>query len=140
RALGEVLRHHQPLDIPLGRLGVFPHLREPRILWIGPPREWEEGEEAKRLVRLHQAVDDCCTTFGCRPDARLFAPHLTLARIKRGALHVGSRLAQTGVLNRPLSVGLVPVRSLSLIKSELRPSGPRYTRLWEGRVGNATGM
>jgi 2'-5' RNA ligase len=141
-ALGDVLRHHQPLSIPLGRLGVFPHVREPRVLWIGPPREWEEGEDAKRLARLHQAVDGCCATFGCKPEERVFAPHLTLARIKarikEGALRFGSLLAKTGMLDRSLLVGVVPVRSLSLIKSELTPSGPIYTRLREVRVGNVT--
>ncbi|MCP9453071.1 MAG: RNA 2',3'-cyclic phosphodiesterase [Nitrospira sp.] len=137
-ALGDVLRHHQPLVIPLGRLGVFPHAREPRVLWIGPPREWEEGEDAARLASLHQAVDGCCATFGCKPEERVFAPHLTLARIKEGALRFGSLLAQSGVLDRSLSMGAVPVRSIALIKSELRPSGPIYTRLYEVRVGNVT--
>lgn len=135
-ALGDVLRDHQPLAIPLGRVGVFPHVREPRILWIGPPRQWQEGEDAKRLVGLYHVVDECCSTFGCPSEDRVFAPHLTLARIKEGASRFGSLLAKTGVLDQSLSIGLVSVQSLSLMKSELRPSGPLYTRLWEIPMGN----
>ena len=39
-AMTDTLRHHRAIRIPLDRLGVFPRLQQPRILWIGPSDGW----------------------------------------------------------------------------------------------------
>src|SRR5262245_3460539 len=39
-AMADALRHHRALRIPLDRLGVFPRLQQPRILWTGPSDGW----------------------------------------------------------------------------------------------------
>jgi 2'-5' RNA ligase len=43
-------------------------------------------------------------------------------------------LAKSGVMDRPLLLGLLAVESVELIKSELRPTGSVYTMLWEVRL------
>lgn len=126
---------HLPLQIPLERLGVFPRLQQPRVLWIGPGETWETGEEAERLQSLHRAVEACCESFGFAPEARPLSPHLTLARIKEGERQAGQALARSGVLDQPQPVGTLTMASIVMMQSDLRPGGPVYTRLWESGPG-----
>jgi len=130
-AIGEVVQGHHAFQIPLDRLGVFPRLQQPRVLWVGPTEQWERGEEAARLALLHRAVDDCCGTLNLALDERPLTPHLTLARIREGDRSVGQALAKSGVMDRPVALGSLAVESVVLMRSELRPAGPRYTKLWE---------
>ena len=134
-SLGEAVRKHPTLEIPLARLGVFPRLQQPRILWAGPSEQWERGEEAGRLALLHRAIDERCGALNFARDERPCTPHLTLARIKEGERSVGQALAKSGVMDRSLDVGSLPVESIALMRSELRPTGPVYTKLWEVRLG-----
>jgi len=130
-AVSNLMKAHQRIQIPIERLEAFPHPHQPRVLWVGPSEPWEQGEDAKRLAALHQAVESCCQSFGFAPEGRPLSPHLTLARIKEGERQVGQALAKNGVMDRPLSLGLVVVGLVVLMKSELRPTGSVYTKLWE---------
>ena len=47
---------------------------------------------------------------------------------------MGNALAQSGVLDRQLSLGALAVESVVLMKSELKPTGSVYTKLWEVRL------
>ncbi|MCP9470600.1 MAG: RNA 2',3'-cyclic phosphodiesterase [Nitrospira sp.] len=138
-AVGVAMQAHRPVFIPLERIGAFPHPREPRVLWVGPQVKWEESQEAQRLAALHRTVEDCCASLGCATalalDRRPFSPHLTLARVKEGAREVGRLLAASGVMDRSLFVGTLAVESIALIKSDLKPAGPIYTKLWQAGVG-----
>lgn len=136
KAIEQVVKDHRTIQIPIERLGVFPHPQQPRVLWVGPSEPWERGEAAKRLTALHQAVEECCQSFGVATEGRPLSPHLTLARIKEGERQVGQALAKSGVMDRPLSLGLLAVRSVVLMKSELRPTGSVYTKLWEVSVSD----
>lgn len=126
---------HGAVHMPVERLGVFPRLQQPRILWVGPSKQWEQGDDAKRLAALHRAVEDCCRSLGFASDDKPLSPHLTLARVKVGERRVGQALAKSGVMDRPISLGLLVVESVVMMKSELRPSGSVYTKLWDARIG-----
>jgi len=122
------------VNVPLERLGAFPRPQSPRVLWVGPLENWDRGAEAKRIAEIHGAIEQACEGFSFLRETRPFSPHLTLARIKVGERHVGVALAQTGVLDRPLSLGSLAVESVVLMKSELKPTGSVYTKLWEVRL------
>ena len=118
------------VNVPLERLGAFPRPHSPRVLWVGPSENWEEGAEAKRLVEIHGAIEQACEGLGFRREAKSFSAHLTLARIKVGERHMGIALAKSGVLDCPLSLRSLAVELVVLMKSELRPTGSVYTKLW----------
>lgn len=122
------------VNVPLERLGVFPRPQSPRVLWVGPSENWERGAEAKRIAEIHGAIEQACEELSFLRETRPFSPHLTLARIRVGERHVGVALAQGGVLDRPLSLGSLAVESVVLMKSELKPTGSVYTRLWKARL------
>ena len=128
---------HDAVHLPIERLGVFPRLQQPRVLWVGPSEQWEQGDDAKRLMALHRIVEDCCRSFGFAPEERPLSPHLTLARIKERERYVGQALAKSGAMDRPISLGMLAVNSIVLMKSELRPAGSIYTKLWEVRIDSA---
>ena len=130
RAIGS-----QPsVNVPLERLGAFPSPQSPRVLWVGPSEHWERGTEAKRMVEVRGAIEEAGESLGFLREAKPFSPHLTLARIKMGERRIGAALAKSGVLDRPLSLGSLAVESVVLMKSELKPAGSVYTRLWEARL------
>ena len=134
-AITQVMVAKCSMRIPLERLGVFPRRQQPRVLWVGPSDRWEEGDDAVRLSLLHQSVEDCCYAAGFARESRPLSPHLTLARIKDGEREVGKFLAQSGALEHSLTIGALDMRSIVLMKSELRPTGPVYTPLWEVTMG-----
>ncbi|TLY25231.1 MAG: RNA 2',3'-cyclic phosphodiesterase [Nitrospirae bacterium] len=123
-----------PVNVPLERLGAFPRPQSPRVLWVGPSENWERGGEATRIAEIHGAIEQACEGLSFLRETRPFSPHLTLARIKVGERHVGVALARIGVLDLPLSLGSLAVESVVLMKSELKPTGSVYTKLWEVRL------
>jgi len=123
-----------PVNVPLERLGAFPRPQSPRVLWVGPSENWERRTAAKRIAEIHGAIEQACEGLSFLRETRPFSPHLTLARIKVGERHVGVALAKAGVLDRPLSLGSLVVESVVLMKSELKPTGSVYTKLWAVRL------
>ncbi len=130
-AMANVRRSHPTIQIPIDRLQAFPSFEKPRVLWVGPSEEWLKSEPAKRLARLHREIEFCCHSLGFAPDEKPFNPHLTLARIKLGERQVGQLLAHSGVCDQALPLGSMTVGPIVLMKSQLRPTGPVYTKLWE---------
>lgn len=130
-AMAIVRRSHPVIQIPLDRLQAFPNLQKPRVLWVGPSEQWRESDAARRLATVHREIEACCHSFGFAPDDKPFSPHLTVARIKAGERQVGRLLAQSGICDRALSLGEVRIGPIALVKSDLRPTGPVYTTLWE---------
>ncbi|MBS0169924.1 MAG: RNA 2',3'-cyclic phosphodiesterase [Nitrospira sp.] len=129
--LAQAVADHRMIQIPFSRLGTFPRLQQPRVLWAGPPESWEQGTEGERLQALCRAVEGVCQAAGLAAEVRPFSPHLTLARIKEGERRVGQVLAESGVLNQSMVNGLLPVTAVVMMKSQLRPTGSIYTKLWE---------
>ena len=133
-AIEQAVGSQSSVNVPLERLGAFPSPHSPRVLWIGPSENWEQGKEAKRVTAIHGEIEQACESLGFLREAKPFSPHLTLARIKTRERHIGVALATSGVLDQPLSVGSLVVKSVVLVKSKLKPTGSVYTRLWEARL------
>jgi 2'-5' RNA ligase len=133
-AVEQAIRSQRSVNVPLERLGAFPRPHNPRVLWVGPSENWEQGVEGKRVTEIHGAIEQACESLGFLREAKPFSPHLTLARVKTGERHSGVALAKSGVLDRPISLGSLAVESVVLMKSDLKQTGSVYTRLWEARL------
>jgi 2'-5' RNA ligase len=136
-AVEQAIGRQIAVNVPLERLGAFPRPQSPRVLWVGPSENWERGAEAKRIAEIHGAIEQACEGLGFLRETRPFSPHLTLARIKVGERQVGVILAKGGVLDRPISLGSLALESVVLMKSELKPTGSVYTKLWEVKIGGS---
>jgi 2'-5' RNA ligase len=137
QALGPALAGTSRFTVPVGGVGVFPNRNGPRVLWIGCAGGAEQSEEVGRWRRLHQAVERTLEPLGFAAEAKPFSPHLTLARIKDGERLVGRILTQSGVFEHPLSCGILDVGAISLMRSELKPAGAEYRRLWQVKLQHA---
>jgi len=106
--------------ICLKGLGTFPLSGLPRIVWAGM-------EDDRDLLRLEKHLSRELTGIGWPPPDKPFRAHLTLGRVKSGPGI--EELKKQVQRNRTAIVGAMTVEALSLVKSELRPSGPLYTVL-----------
>lgn len=123
-SMADAVRGTPPFELRLDGAGTFPAGRSPSVVWAGLA-----GDIAS-LEALAAAVESAMASLGMPSEKRVFQPHLTLARA-RGRL----RPDLAGLLRERLEAVHYPgaepfvVRGVSLMRSELRPDGARYTRL-----------
>jgi 2'-5' RNA ligase len=120
---GEVSRHQQ-FTISSGDLGAFPNLRRPRVIWVGI-------QAPDNLNALQKGVETGMDELGYPPEDRPYSPHLTLARIANDATpdmvkQIGTLLAGYHIE----SLGNFSLASLHVFRSDLKPTGAIYTRLF----------
>jgi 2'-5' RNA ligase len=115
-----------PFSLSCGGLGCFPNLKRPRVVWVGIQ------EETGTLAQLKKAIEENVAPLGYPTEKRKFSPHLTLGRAQKRASSGDRR--RLGELVGALEIGILgqmEVRSVNLIRSDLRPSGAVYTQLAE---------
>jgi 2'-5' RNA ligase len=129
-AMDQAAARAGPMEVELRGLGGFPNLGSPRVLWVGI-----QGDTAQ-LRALAMALEERLVAAGFPAESRPFAPHLTLARMRDGATPEERR--QAGETLQRLAgqeVAALPVTGISLMRSELRPQGARYTLLHHAPLG-----
>jgi len=130
-ALDAALAARPAFRLALTGAGAFPSVERPRVLWVGA------GEGAGELAALAGLVEQALEPLGFPAPDRPFAPHLTVGRVKE-------RLRDPGPLRRLVDaargrvIGEFLVPAVRLQRSDLFPSGPRYTILHETRLAGAT--
>ncbi len=113
-----------PFALSLGELGSFPKLDAPRVLLVGLNGDIDE------LTPLQQGIEDGLQNLGFQREKRPFSPHLTLARMRdRATLRDRKQVGLAFAEAQGPEEASMEVRSLSLMKSTLTPSGAVYTRL-----------
>jgi 2'-5' RNA ligase len=112
-------------DLVVRGLGAFPSPTRPRVLWAGV----DEGRAA--AATLARGVDDALAALGFEREARAFAPHVTLGRVRvpRPAPRLAEALAAGGHFGRQ------PVASVALMRSDLSSRGARYSELATAPLG-----
>jgi len=103
----------------------FPNVNQPRVLWAGI------SGQVDKLQRLASYVEEALIPLGFPSESKAFRGHLTLARIKQRSREVGIALARSQDLKRQTDIGMLKVHQLCLFRSELKPTGAVYHRLWE---------
>ena len=88
---------------------------------------WAGVDKIQPLTVLQSQLEDKLMPMGFAQEKR-FIPHLTLGRTK--ALDDRVHFRQTLEKYRDLNFGTMTVSALSLMKSDLKPEGPVYTRLY----------
>jgi 2'-5' RNA ligase len=118
-------------SLTLADFGCFPNMRRPRIVWVGTQGDRPALENLQR-----QLGEKLAAAIGFKPDARPYSPHLTLGRVRDGL--PSKQLAQLGqLLEQEQAVGRLvelPVTEICLMKSELKSTGPIYTKLYSQKL------
>ena len=121
---------HHRFDIHLKGLGSFPGPKRPRVIYIGIQAPAE-------LEALQHGVESATHRLGFESEDRSFSPHLTLGRVKH-ALRISA--ADQQQIRRALeetridSLGTARVDSVHLYKSDLKPTGSVYTKLYSAQL------
>ncbi len=132
-ALASVAATAAPFTLTLGRLGCFPNTRRPRIIWTGVDGDMEP------LLQLHRHLgEQLKAAINFSPETRPYSPHLTIGRVKNGIAARHLRQLSEALEQEQTQVGhlaRLKVSEVSLMKSELKPAGAVYTRLYHGQLG-----
>ncbi len=127
--LASIAAAHARFDLALAGVGCFPNYRRPSVVWSGIAGQLD------LLNALQRPIETLARSAGFVAEERPFSPHLTLARVRRDASP--ATLAKVGDALKTLSrdpatarwSSPLPARTIALIHSDLRPTGPLYTPL-----------
>lgn len=109
-------------ELAISGAGVFPGKRSPRVLWAGIVLN-------DNIMTLQEGIEEAMASLGFEREKRRFSPHLTLGRFRssRGKQAVLDKMdAYTENI-----FGLMDVKSVLLMSSELSPGGAKYTKIAE---------
>lgn len=121
--LRENLSAFGELELNCDRLGCFPDLRFPRVVWT-----WVH-DAGERLPVLHRRVEEAVGGLAEKPAEGHFVGHVTIARPKQMARLAATQLVRFIESAVERRFGSWKCRELELIQSELTSGGSRYTTL-----------
>ncbi len=123
-AIRDASRGIRPFALTFGGLGCFPTPSRPNVIWIGV-----DGD-TKTLARLQESIESSLALLGYPPEKRRYTPHLTLGRVGR-RVKTEQRRRLGGLIGTQSidHLGEMMVHQVSLMQSELSPTGAVYTCL-----------
>ena len=115
-------------DIHLTGIGSFPGPKRPRVIYIGIQAPAE-------LEAFQRQLESATRRLGYNSEERAFSPHLTIGRIRQNIppddLQKIRRALEASKIDSP---GTAKVNSVHLYKSDLKPTGPVYTKLFSAHL------
>lgn len=127
-ALQELLsreaRRVPAFDVTISGVGAFPSAAKPRVIWVGL-----HGPPALSSLRL--GIERAAQDLGYPAEEQDFSPHLTIGRVRRGAIAAELREVRAALEASQIGqIGAAHIDAVHLFRSELRPGGSVYTRLY----------
>jgi 2'-5' RNA ligase len=111
-------------NLRLNGLGSFPNLKRPRVLYIGI-------QAPTTLEALQRGIESASRRLGYESEERGFSPHLTVGRVKQNVTAAEQQTIRRALEETRIdSLGTARVDSVHLYKSDLKPTGSVYTRLY----------
>ncbi len=103
-------------------IGAFPSAGSARVVWAGC------SAGAKELEALAGFIDSELSKVGFTAEERPFRAHLTLGRIR--LVEKNPRLEKFILNNKEIEFGSFMVSKVSLMESQLSPTGPTYKEIF----------
>ncbi len=122
-AITKATKGFVPFNLRIMGLGVFPNLKKPGIIWLGI------NEEGDNLLRLQSRIEEEMEKIGHPREERGFKPHLTIGRVRDPSGLKG--LIDAIESEKEVDLGGFETEAVLIMRSDLRPEGPTYTRLCE---------
>lgn len=111
-------------DLRLTGLGSFPSLKRPRVIYIGI-------QAPAALEGLQRGIESASQRLGYESEERGFSPHLTIGRVKQNVTGTEQQTIRRALEETEIdALGTARVDSVHLYKSDLKPTGSVYTRLY----------
>ena len=129
-AMDETVAGFQPFESVMDRVGGFPNLNKPRVIWVGGSQPIEAA------ARMAAEIDRRMHELHFEKETRPFKAHLTLGRVREGR-----SVATLAAYLESFKLTPIPLRldRLVLFKSTLTPKGSIYEREHEARLGERFG-
>ncbi|MFH1753733.1 MAG: RNA 2',3'-cyclic phosphodiesterase [Candidatus Omnitrophota bacterium] len=117
---------HKAFEMTLFKIGCFPKMDHPRVIWVGIDRGCSQAES------LAKTIDDELGSIGFQIEARPYTAHLTLGRVR-------SPKSREGLVSKIKTLDFSPCATshsdkLTLFQSTLTPQGSIYTPLYEAKL------
>ena len=110
-------------ELSVSGVGAFPSPRRPRVVWAGL-----SGPGREELAEIHRASAGPLRSAGIELEDRVYAPHLTLGRLRRDPRATEREpLAQWMRRWEGAVFGTLEVDALYLMRSDLSARPPQYT-------------
>ncbi len=119
-AAADVVGRHRKFELEVKSVGHFGG-RSARVLWVGA------GQDCDGLLQLHDDLEQQLEQAGWPREARKFAAHLTLCRIRSSK--AGIKLAEACRQYTDFELGALSADSVTVYQSELTSKGPIYTAM-----------
>jgi 2'-5' RNA ligase len=127
RTVSDTCAGREAFALSVEGVGCFPNPRRPRTIWVGC------GQGSAELVALHDALEPPLLELGCyRREERQYTPHITLGRVKSD--RPTDKLAAALQKYATWQGGVIDVREVLVLSSQLTPQGPIYSVLSRGKL------
>ncbi len=123
-AARKIAKNHQPFSIYFQRICLGPPNTTPRMFWV-------EGEKSQELAILKNDLGRKLSGLKSKTEAREFKPHITSGRIR---MVEWRHLQKKPKIEEKISL-TVPVNSIEVMESKLKPTGPDYFVLESMNLG-----
>ena len=119
------LEKTRSFDLEFSKLGAFPSIKNPRVIWVG-------CQINEQITNLFKLIDTICAENRFMSESKPLSPHITIGRVK-------SPLREDGVLRlndvmtnlKTVELGSQKINNFFLYKSDLKQGGPIYTPIDE---------
>ncbi|UCD95113.1 MAG: RNA 2',3'-cyclic phosphodiesterase [Candidatus Zixiibacteriota bacterium] len=125
RAIEKVAGNYGKIESTIDRLGAFPTMNRPRVIWSGLSGQIET------MARISSEVENEMAALGFKKEDRPFKSHLTLGRVK-DSFKLGDLVE--AIKAYQFIPEPVTFDRIVLFKSTLTPRGPIYDRLYEAKL------
>jgi len=119
--LDKVASNCKPFKISLFKIGCFPKLDYPRVVWVGIDKGCSDAEA------IAKDIEEDLSKIGFTKEKRSFSAHLTLGRVRSGK-NRKNLVEKIKSLEFDSSTEML-AKEITLFKSTLTPKGSIYTSL-----------
>jgi 2'-5' RNA ligase len=127
--IGHALKEFHPFTLAYTRLGCFPRVHQPRVIWIGCQ------DIDGTLQKIKETLDNVLVPFGFEREDRAFHPHVTLGRV-RSMKNIRLLIPKLETLT--FDSPSIVCNAINLMKSILKPQGSEYVVIHTFELGGET--
>jgi RNA 2',3'-cyclic 3'-phosphodiesterase len=128
--LNHEVSQHSIFQMEISGLGAFPNSRRPRVIWVGI-------RAPEVLSALARSLEAASARLGYPPEERPFSAHLTIGRVKQTVSSTDLQRVRAALESTQVgTLGKTEVNAVHLIKSDLKPTGSVYTRLFSAPLSS----
>jgi 2'-5' RNA ligase len=115
---------HSSFEVSVGGVGAYPRITNPRVIWVGV-------EAPPDLMVLQNGIANELEKLGYAQEKRSYSPHLTIGRVGRNVAGNDLRRVSKVIESNKIGfLGVFPIQEVYLYKSDLKPSGAVYTKIF----------